>query len=510
TPTNPGEHYTGVLILRRANLPVDKGSVPTDTTSPALCSTVGTGIVVFNNTAGATSFTDNSTDTCGAPANGTTYFYKVFLRDNLNYYSTQPIANGSTFTEEIDATPNTAAATQKVASWINATYSTNLAAPSLFPGSVVMLGAGTNLIFGIDPNTGLRKYLPLSLGGPVNSRSPVIDAPDSTLNQNVIYVGDADGLVYGIATDTGQILWAVNPTGVTTNNFQGAPSVELKAINSALTDDIVVLGTDNGATTSANQILGIDANTGANAWTPIVGNAGGVLPMDIITSTPLVDYVNNAVWVTSHSACGTAQPSLWKLKTTTPGGVLLTRNLGDMDVSPVLTFPSDVLFVATGGYALNGTGQCVTGNSTLYAINPVTGATVNTFAPSPVDGAIVGFPLVLGFSSPYTIIFSGNAQVHAVSYNKAANTFTTLWTVNVAGPGAPIGYTNFGKVYVGSSDGFIHQIDIASGVDDFDEYVNTVNTGSPAVIGDASLDLNLSRVYISTTDQRSYAFPFPF
>lgn len=72
---NPGEPYVGVLILRRATYPVDKGSVPTDTTDPAMCSTVGTGIVVFDNSTNANSFTDDSTDPCGAPTNGTTWFY---------------------------------------------------------------------------------------------------------------------------------------------------------------------------------------------------------------------------------------------------------------------------------------------------------------------------------------------------------------------------------------------------------------------------------------------------
>jgi outer membrane protein assembly factor BamB len=65
--------------------------------------------------------------------------------------------------------------------------------------------------------------LPISLGGPVDSRSPIIDGPDSSLAENVIYVADNDGLVYAVATDTGQVVWVVNPTGVTTtNNFVGS------------------------------------------------------------------------------------------------------------------------------------------------------------------------------------------------------------------------------------------------------------------------------------------------
>src|SRR5262249_32259150 len=135
------------------------------------------------------------------------------------YYSSQPIGNGSTFTEEISATPSATVANQVESVWVNATFSTDLAAPSLFPGTVIMVGSGTNLLFGLDPTFGLRKYPPVALGGPVDSRSPIIDAADSTLNANVMYVADNDGLVYAVATDTGQILWVVNPTNPTTSNF---------------------------------------------------------------------------------------------------------------------------------------------------------------------------------------------------------------------------------------------------------------------------------------------------
>jgi hypothetical protein len=502
---NPGEPYVGVLILRRANLPVDKGSVPTDTVDPAMCATIGTGTVVFDNSSNASSFTDDGTDTCGAPANGTNWFYKVFLRDKLNYYATQPITNGSTFTEEVSATPNTTAAGQQNSAWIAATFSTNLAAPSLIPASVIMVQSQTNLVFGIDANTGLRKYPPVALGGPVISRSPLIDSTISSVLKNVIYIADTDGLVYAVATDTGQILWVVNPNGATTNGFQGSSAVQLKALSSAsytLTDDLVVLGTRNGATTTGNQILGLDGNTGATVWT-ITGNMGGVLPIDIINSAPTIDYVNKAVWVSSRAGCLNAQPSLWKIDPSTKA-ILNTQNLGDIDTDPSLTFSSDVLFVANNGNT-HPAMTCVAGNSLLYAINPVTGATLATFNTG--DGSLVSYPAVLGSSSPYTILFSGATQVHAVSFNKATNTFTPLWATTVSVPSAPIGFTGLGLVFVGSNDGKIHELNLATGADVKDEIANT---GQPGFVGDPSLDVQLSRIYVSTTDQRAYGFVYPF
>jgi hypothetical protein len=488
-----GESYSGVLILRRANFPVDKGSVPPDTTDPAMCSVVGTGTVVFDNTSLATSFTDDSTDPCGAPTNDRTWFYKVFLRDQKNYYSTQPITNGSVFTEEISATPSATAAGQQNSVWIAATYSTTLAAPSLFPGSIVMAGSQTNLSFGIDAVSGLRKYPPVSLGGPVTGRSPVIDAADSSLSSNVMYVADNDGLAYAIATDTGQILWVVNPTGLMTNGFTAAPAVQVKSFSDGtftLAHDLLVMGTRNGASTTANRIVGLDGNTGATLWQTI-GNAGGVAKMDIVNSTPAVDFVNHAVWVTSRSAGGMAQPSLWKLNPNT-GAVITTAALGDTDADPTLSIPSDVLFVG------NNAGM-------IYAINPATAATFTSVAGG--DGAIKSFPIVLGLTSPYTVIFSGTTAVHAMTYNKTANTFTSLWSTTINGPSAPIGFTQGSKVYVGSADGKIHELDVVTGTDGKQR---TANTGQPGLVGDPALDLTLLRIYISTNDQRAYGFAFPF
>jgi PQQ-like domain len=501
------EPYFGIMILRYATLPVHKSDVPTDGTQYPVCTKFSQSTVVFVSNTLATTFTDNSSDTCGAngadpggaPQNGTDYYYKVFVFDTAFNYSCQPLTDGTVFTEEISAVPGATAAAQQKSLWIDATYATDLSAPSLFPGSVIMIASQTNLVFGIDPNTESRKYPPVSIGGPVFSRSPIIDSGESTLAENVIYVGDSDGLVYGIATDTGQIVWVVNPNSATTNDFQGGVGVQLKTLSSSsytLTDDLVTLGTRNGATTTTNQIFGLDGNTGATLWT-LTGTA--TLPMDIVDSTPLIDYVNNAIWVTTHGNCSTTTPTLWKINPNT-GAILLTEKLGDTDASPALSFASDVLFVANNG--------CSTGTPTLYAINPATGVTLASFPTG--DGSVVDYPVVLGSSSPYTIVFSGTAKVHAVTFTRTSNltgTFATVWTTPITVPSAPICYTGLSYVYVGSNDGTIHELNLATGADVKDEIANT---GQPGFVGDVSLDVSLARIYVSTTDQRAYGFAIPF
>jgi len=509
-----GESYTGVVILRRSGSPVDKNSFPTDTVVPALCSTLGTGTVVFVDATGKTSFTDNAAnDTCaapgGAPANGTTYFYKVFLHDSSNYYSYQPIGSGSTYTQEISATPAATAAAQQNTQWIAATFATDLASPSLVPGATVAMGSQTNLLFFINAVTGIRQFVPISLGGSIASRSPLIDAAFSSTGQNVDYVTDQDGLIYAIFTNTGVIDWVVNPIGSGKLLLQGGPAVQLASISGG-TNDQVFFGTRNAATTTGNQIFGLNGNTGANAsWSPITGpistTNNGVQNLDIINSIPLVDYVHNAVWVTSRSACGTSQPSLWEMNPST-GAVQAIANLGDIDASPTLTFSSDVLFVATVGDS--GGTPCTAGNSTIYAINPTTGATIASFVTS--DGPAVSYPVVLGSAPPYTVIYSGATQVHALSIDTSRPTplFMPVWNTTVANPSAPISSTGLQFVFVGSSDGKIHELMLTTGADVKDEVTNIGAT--KGTVGDPSIDEVMSRIYVTTTDQRAYAFAIPF
>jgi hypothetical protein len=504
-----GEKYTGVLILRRTSSPVDKTSIPTDTTDPGLCSTVGSGVVVFDDATGKTTFTDNASDTCanaGEPANGTTYFYKVFLRDSSNYYSAQDITNGSTFVEEISATPAATTAAQQNTQWIAATFATDLASPALIPGTVVGVGSEINLLFLINASTGLREFVPVSVGGSIVSRSPVIDASSSSTGQDILYLADQDGLIYAINADTGVFDWVVNPIGTGTLSLQGGPAVELKSVAGGLNDQ-VLFGTRNTGTTMGNQIFGLNGNTGTNAsWSPITGATGSIPKLDIINSTPLVDYVHSAIWVTSRSACATAQPSLWKINPST-GAVLATADLGDIDASPTLTAASDVLFTANNGDAIVG-GTCTAGNSTIYAINPTTGATLATFVST--DGPVVSYPIVLGDAPPYTVVYSGATGVHllTIDTSRTAPAFLSVWTTAITDPSAPISVTGLSFIFVGSSDGQIHELALGTGADVKDEVVNTGPT--MGTVGDPSIDEALSRIYVTTTDQRAYAFIIPF
>ena len=536
------ENYAGVVILRRTTAPVDKASFPADGVAPpALCATVGTGEVVFVGTLANTSFTDNSTNNLcagagGAPANGTMYFYKVFTRDTANHYSSNPAGlpaprdGGSVFTAEAGALPNPPG-TGQAPLWLIGTHSSVQAAPGIEPGSQIDVGTDTNQLFALDATTGQHLYPPVSLGGIISGRPPVIDATSASIGKQVAYVAAQDNYVYAIDTTTGAILWLSNPNGSTTNLFQGGAAVQLKAFSGAaytLANDLVVVGTRNGGTTNANSIIGLDGNSGTVVWTYTGTAVPNTSALDITSSTPTIDYVNNSIWLTSHANGGAGQPNLWRINPLN-GAVLFSGNFNgiDIDSSPTLTPNADVLFVGT-----NGRTAAPVVDGRLYAINPKASSVVPVVSPAVQgavvafyddgnDGSVEGFPFVTNAVPPYTVVYTTNTQVHAVSFDPTTNTFTKLWTKTIfAAPfptcnaavcslSAPVVATSVNMVYAGGSDGFLYELNLSTGVV---VKKQVVDTNYPAVVGDPALDVPNQRVYVSTTtnDQRTYGFAIPF
>ncbi|MBI3669995.1 MAG: hypothetical protein HY237_09485 [Acidobacteria bacterium] len=228
--------------------------------------------------------------------------------------------------------------------------------------------------------------------------------------------------------------------------------------------------------------------------------------MGPVNSTPLVDYQRNIIWVTTRnfSSLSIGRPNLWKINANN-GAVLGIANLTlDVDASPTLTRFGDVLFVATDNVEVKAVSPTLDDGSGPPPL-------VTTLATYPVPAGVgliqKGFPLVLNFSSPYTIIVTRNTSVHAVSFDTTGNVFTNLWNTTLpCNVSAPIGFTGLSTVYVGCDDGKIHELNLATGVDQKQRIVNT----TPVTVGDPSLDVELSLIIVGATDGRVYAFTFPF
>jgi outer membrane protein assembly factor BamB len=494
----------GVLIIREAGGALASTIVPTDgtayTRNAGCTNTLGAATIVFSSNSLPTSFNDSATGDnpdC-PPVNGTLYAYKVFAKDAANNYSHSGAS--SQFVPLIAATPNTTASTQLSVSWNEATGSTTLTAPGLNPGVVVGIATSSNITYGVNPSNGLPVFTPVSTDAAITGRPPVLPSTITTIGSNVIYTADQNGFVYAINSSNGNILWSTNPTGAVANTFTSGPAVLVKSFASSYTGthDLVVLGTRNSGTTTGNSIWALDGNTGATVWS-LTGSANGNPAMDIVAATPYVDYKNNAIWVTSNSAGGTGQPSLWKINPNASGATTAaaTANLGNISNPPYVTVSGGTLFVGTDG-------------GTLYAINTSNAAVRASYAAG--DTTVVGYPVVLNFSSPYTVIFSGATAVHAVIFNSTTNTFTTTgagtWSTTFADgctPSGPAGYAGLAYVYVGCSDGAVYEINVTNGT-----VTNSKSLRPGSTLGDVALDTTLGLLIVGATSSRIYAIAYPF
>src|SRR5438128_9697461 len=159
--------------------------------------------------------------------------------------------------------------------------------------------------------------------------------------------------------------------------LQGGANVWLQAVKplsicGVNTSDVVFVGTKDATTTAGNKVYALNgsggdvtSSTGGNCAAAGVKHAGEILwtytgsgtsgtpcstCMDIISSTPFVDYTNNVVWVTSRAAAnGTVQPSVWKINASngTLASGTATWIFNDIDSSPVPNADGAFVYVGT-------------------------------------------------------------------------------------------------------------------------------------------------------------------
>ncbi|HEV8617446.1 MAG TPA: DNRLRE domain-containing protein [Methylomirabilota bacterium] len=503
TVPGTGPAYAGTLIIRRAG--AAPTSTPADATEYAIDAALADGSVVrFNDGALGTTFTDTGL------TNGTTYHYQAFAKDSANRYS----AAGGT----VSSTPTTGTAPN--AAWSYGTSASTLAPPGLDPGGAVIVGSNDNKVHSLNPANGVRKFAPFATGGAIQATPPVLDAGYSSLGVDVAYVSSGDGFLYAINTTTGAQIWksAVQIGGT----VQGGAAVWVQVIKpltftvaagGTMTRDVVFVGSRNTDAGGAfnNKLYALNADTGTVVWT---FNGTGSFSINIISSTPLIDYANNAIFFTSQlGTAGLPRQTLWKLDAATGtlqgGAFAFPTTLGSIDSSPGLSFDGNPPSIASSFlYTGNNAGQ-------LIAVR-LSDGTIFTHTPSTGTGALKGFPLSFGTSTPSvatpdTIIYARDTTLHAVTFDGA--TFGTLWgPVTLAGTptlSRPIDFFDLAlgdsRLYLGASDGTIHQINIATGTDEAQRTV----PGTPG-LGDASLDYTNNRLYLGATDGNIYAFDLPF
>src|SRR2546426_3514810 len=300
-----------VLILRKTA--AFGSEAPSSGASYNVNEAIGAATVVFKGA--GTWFTDT-----GLTA-GTTYYYKVFPKTSVPCYAPGIAANVS---------PTTTGAV-----WGYATAATSMAPPALDPWSnSVVLGSNDNNLHGMAESDGTLKFAPFATGNPIQARPATLPAFYRTpagSGVNIAYVTSQDGFVYAVDTSTGLPQWT-SPSLALTNMLQGGPGVWIQKLKSlsvcgiTSTPDVVFVGTKNTGNTALNKVYALNGS-GSSVTIPggqgggcaLAGPvaAGGILGtypgsgttgipcstcMDIISSTPYVDYPNNVLWVTSRAA----------------------------------------------------------------------------------------------------------------------------------------------------------------------------------------------------------------
>jgi outer membrane protein assembly factor BamB len=206
------------------------------------------------------------------------------------------------------------------------------------------------------------------------------------------------------------------------------------------------------------------------------------------------------VWVTSRSAGGVGQPSLWKISSNSIGAAaaIATFSLNDVDQAPTQNFDGKVIYVTAN-------------NGRLWVVRtdiPNCSARSGNLGVTPV-----GFPVPIQTAAVNDDVFfattTGVSKVH-VAYNAAtcaAPVFTASpggWTnPAITNPSALI-FTSPPQaefMYVGSSDGHLYKINPTTGANAGNRVINL-----GATIGDPSFDTVLQKFYVGDTSGRIYSF----
>jgi outer membrane protein assembly factor BamB len=303
-----------------------------------------------------------------------------------------------------------------------------------------------------------------------------------------VFGGDQSGRVYYADTDAGLTEWTTALTGA--DAVQAATGAQIRAYANAAfravsTDDLVFAATRNVSTTT-NKVFALRASDGSVQWT---FNGSGTYQMDYVVGTPWLDYTRNRLYVASRAGTSGNQPSLWVINSL-DGTLVQSFALGHLQASPTLSFDETTIYVG------NTTGR-------LYAINANTLALKwTTFAN--LGSALIGYVWEDLNVSGRLYFTTANGNVWCLQDpgpGSPPNPASPVWRRAVTGASTPL---LLDKVYVGSTDGRVHQIDPTTGVDEKQFVVG----GGTATVGTPSTE-DETQLFVGTTAGTLYKIPLP-
>jgi len=417
-----------------------------------------------------------SSTTDSGLTSGATYYYRAF-----SYFTSGALYSAAG--ASVDAPGTGTGANQP--RWVYTSSTTGMPDPTADGlGGVLWGGTGGGVV---DTTTtdGTRVFTP-----PLSTKTVTGGAVLTDINGAGWYaiVGTSTGTVAAVDLTTGGVTWESPVLGdaigsrVTVQYRSASDS----AFQAQFAGDLVVVGTKNASATN-NKVYGLDAGTGTVQWT---FNNSGATAVDVITGWPQVVYETNRVIVTTKSNGG-AQPSLWTLSTIT-GSLVQSAGYGDVTMG-------------LGG-ATNGTLYVGTTSGKLYEFDPVTLAMAWS---SPYDtgtnNGIVGW-VWEDWGQPGRLYFSTtDGHVWSVQASGTTAPPSLVWKTTLAGASAPLVLESNGVLYVGGSDGKVHELRLTDGVD---QKQSTVGGGASAV-GSPTWDSTSGWLYAPTANGKIWAVPAP-
>jgi hypothetical protein len=333
--------------------------------------------------------------------------------------------------------------------------------------------------------TGAPSWMPWAMGGPAQTRPPVVPTTVVLGSNSVLFVGSQDGNVYAVDAVSGQPKWQTPllPAGAL---VQAAPAGLFSRFGAPF--DLLFVGTWSSG--GNNRFYALDAASGG------VVNFfdGGGAPTDVgvVSGGVSVDYATRRVYFTSRRA---GRPdTVWAFDASAAGlSLAWSRAPGDVDAAPVLR--GGRLYVGTVG-----------GEIRAYdaSVGPLEGSEPWS-APFPtLDGSVKGFLFPDRLSSD--LFFSTNGKLWSIRDDGGDAGFN--WsTTAVPSPSIPVigRVGGIAYVFVGGGDGRLYQLDAATGLQ-----VTSVRLGDgSARIGPPSLDATSGLVFAGSEAGILYAVQVP-
>ncbi len=335
-------------------------------------------------------------------------------------------------------------------------------------------------------------WLPFRVGGPVQSRSPVVPIAVGTANP-VVFLGSQDGRVYPLDGTQGSAAaspWALGPTDLA-KPVQAAPAGIFNAFGGGLNNYLLVGTRDASAD---NRFVALDPTDGSIDGS--FDNGGGANGIGIVNGMASVDYGTGRAYFASHART-TGAPTLWCVQLPpSPGlapctGGWTPRALDDIDGSPVLR----------GGRIYVGSAA---GGGTVHSIDP-TGLTPDR-ALVHADGQVKGF--VFPDRLTDAIYFATDNKVWSVSDTASGmvENFPPggLTLLDGPRPSAVLFVPGSHYLYVGASNGRLYEIDLTNLSQTWVELGD-----GKAVVGAPSLDWVNGLVHVGTEAGVFYAVSVP-